>query len=157
MSHTSANEAIGKLEQDRRTVRRLSRSFLAFGIHPNPAALAENGTPAELAAFMGKVYRRMLVILALVIGIFSLVWGVTGNLPFAPTEPIFRPAGTVSSVTVQQSTSSVTTSDGIFQVRGAVTASVGDSAQLKSWTTGSKKRIELCINSQFKSACYPVR
>jgi hypothetical protein len=154
------DRAVIKDERNRSLILQLSRNLMAYGLHPNPSELAREGTPEERACYVRKVSLRVLGVLALVAIAISIPWSRTGEFPLAETVPQYLPAGTVSGVELHETsfstTSSVITGEGVFQVKGAVTASPGDSASFKTWSTGSVEHKSLCIDSKFKPSCYSL-
>lgn len=150
-----------KDERNRRFILRAQGNLFAYGLHPNPTALAYEGTPEDRAIFVRKAGLRVLVGMALLTLVISIPWSRSGKSPLAESEPSFISAGSVTSVVLNESTfsttSTVTTDEGFFQVSGAVTATIGNQAKVKSWSTGSVEHKALCIESSFKPDCYSLR
>ena len=77
-----------------------------------------------------------------------------------PPKPTFEAAGVIQDVQLQSTTFStdttVKTTTGIFQVHGGVSATVGDTAQIKREGEGSFLKSTLCIESKIKPQCYPI-
>lgn len=72
-------------------------------------------------------------------------------------------AGSVIDVALQSGTFSsettVRTSAGIYQVHGGVSVSPGETASIKRTTSqvaGRATKVELCVESQIKRACYEL-
>lgn len=74
--------------------------------------------------------------------------------------PVVVEAGQIKQIklldTMFSSISTVETSVGIYQVRGAVSAEVGDTAKLNQEISGSFKKASLCIDSKIKFKCYDI-
>lgn len=161
MNHPKPDRETIKDERNRRFILRAQRNLFAYGLHPNPTALAYEGTPEERATFVRKASQRFLVGIALVTLAISIPWARSGKSPLAESEPSFILAGSIISVVLNESTftttSTVTTDAGVFQVSGAVTASIGNQAKVKSWSAGSVEHKALCIESSFKPDCYTLR
>ncbi|WGK63537.1 hypothetical protein QAO71_17360 (plasmid) [Halopseudomonas sp. SMJS2] len=160
--HTSnlEHESI-KDERNRYFILEASSNLFTYGLHPNPRALALEGTPDERTAFVRKAKLRVLAAALTLLALVGIPWAQTVKAPIAASDPIIGTAGSVISIVLNESTFSTTTTvstdEGVFQVKGAVTASIGNQAKVKSWSTGSVKHKALCINSDFKPDCYNLR
>ena len=84
------------------------------------------------------------------------VIGIAIAVFYAP-ETKSRPAGTLTSLQLHETTFSrlttVETSEGWYQVQGAVSASKGDAVSIKS----SGYAQDVCIESRDGTTCYTVR
>ena len=120
-----------------------------------------------------KWYRRKIFNLYVVAGI-TLVW------LFAPWKYFFsekaKPvipvkisvnAGTIKEIKLHSSTFStettLVTDKGVYQLRGAVSASIGDDTQLEKWQredgklpTKPQYKSKICVQSKIKTDCYPL-
>lgn len=170
VAHTKAEER-RRLHEQR--IERYIQAKLAFAYtYPlNPLALSEkdadrlrNATFEEKETYYLAATRRTKIIV-LFVGVlfvgFSLYRQfVPAPVPPEPPKPTFESAGAVQSIQLQSTTFStdttVTTTTGIFQVRGGVSASWGDTAQIKRESEGSGVKPSLCIESKIKSKCYPI-
>lgn len=145
--------------RNKRIIAATSRTFLGYGLHHDPQMLLEDGNDEGRADYAKRVLSR-LKLLALLVCVAILVFAFMpkSERPVAP-PPTFTDAGSVVSVqlhdTALSTSTSVATSQGTFQVRGAVTAAPGDVARIKKAVDyGTVEKTSLCIESQFKSACY---
>lgn len=123
--------------------------------------LLMDATAAERQEAVTTSNRRMMVIVAIASAGFALSYLIPREPRPAQAGPAVSEAGTVTSVQLHETTFSrsttVQTSSGTFQVRGAVSASVGDKAQLKTEELpGMEPRRTLCVESAIKTACYDV-
>ena len=146
---------------DTRNIWLINRVFrhipiLNFGFSPSGAPIPLV-TPEARAYFVSVLTRRVIVTGLVVVGIFGGLWASSGSAPAAP-PPAFTAAGTVSSVQLHDYATSVVTTAGTFQVRGAVTATAGDVAEMKREysSLSSAPQDSLCVKSKFKEACYPL-
>lgn len=143
----------------------IARSFLWVSAQRREALL-ERGTPSERAAFVAWQHKLLALFILSTVALYFL----TGLLhpepvrpaPPPPLPPVLSGAGTVRSVQLHETTFStsttVTTDAGVYQVRGAVSAAVGDTVQLKVTPADpDHMRLELrelCLKSRVKAACY---
>lgn len=123
-----------------------------------------NATYAEKDAFFRAEGRRVKIILLAV----AILWaGFTLYREFVPApirpeppKPTFEAAGVIQDIQLQSTTFStdttVKTTTGIFQVHGGVSATTGDTAQIKREGEGSFLKSALCIESKIKPQCYPI-
>ena len=76
---------------------------------------------------------------------------------FNKPETKIRPAGNLISLQLHETTfswlTSVETSEGWYQVQGAVSASKGDAVKIKS--SGDSQ--DVCIESRNETSCYSIR
>ncbi|WP_273767041.1 hypothetical protein [Aeromonas hydrophila] len=77
------------------------------------------------------------------------------------SHPEVIPAGKVVDIKLHGlmffSKSTVTTTTGIYQVNGAVSAIIGDASFLKTEAVSNKsKKNSLCIKSEVKTDCYSI-
>jgi hypothetical protein len=79
-----------------------------------------------------------------------------------PPSTVITEAGTVKEIRLHETTfstsSTVTTSNGIYQVRGGVSAATGDAVRIESQEGGQypPAKKSLCVKSTIKTACYPL-
>ncbi|TXT28167.1 MAG: hypothetical protein FD131_3300 [Rhodocyclaceae bacterium] len=118
----------------------------------------------EKEAFYRADSRRIKVIL-LAVGILLAGFALYRQFIPAPVrpeppKPTFEAAGVIQDVQLQSTTFStdttVKTTTGIFQVHGGVSATTGDTAQIKREGEGSFLKSALCIESKIKPQCYPI-
>lgn len=151
--------------KDERNIRLINKffahvTFLNYGFSP-PRAPIPLETAEQRDYFVRVMSRRVIFLGLSVATLFFGLWASSGSAP-APSPPTFTAAGTVSSVqlheTALSTTTSVVTTAGTFQVRGAVTASAGDVAEMKHEHLTRKSALQesLCVKSKFKEACYPL-
>ncbi|MGR6425751.1 hypothetical protein ACUZ8Y_22755 [Aeromonas veronii] len=124
--------------------------------------LLRDGTPEERDLFV-KTQKKKATFILLGIG----VWVIASELFSTPTPPApaptvtIIPAGQIVGVelhdTTFSSSTSVTTSTGIYQVRGGVSASKGEQAHIKK-TESSVRGMQtyLCLDSKIKPGCYEI-
>ncbi|MEX6780188.1 hypothetical protein [Pseudomonas aeruginosa] len=147
-------------EKNKRLIASLLRSPFIRGLHPDPESLLMDGSPGERSEFVRLARRRTFLML----GGVALIVGVFASLPTKPVAPppapTFESAGSVIRIQLHESafssSSSVETTEGVFQVQGAVTGSSGDVATMKTLDQHGVVKSELCIESKFKSACYTL-
>lgn len=123
--------------------------------------LVEGGTPEERAAYLERQRRRF--------AIFCAAFGaIVLAFVLVPAKPVVRPqisppslsaAGAVVGLqlheTALSTSTTVETTSGTFQVRGAVSAARGDTASLKrEYDQFGPARSSLCVESKAKSDCY---
>ncbi|HHX4473440.1 TPA: hypothetical protein ACVBCY_004436 [Aeromonas hydrophila] len=124
--------------------------------------LLRDGTPEERDLFV-KTQKKKATFILFAIG----VWVIASELFSTPTPPApaptvtIIPAGQIVGVelhdTTFSSSTSVTTSTGIYQVRGGVSASKGEQAHIKK-TESSVRGMQtyLCLDSKIKPGCYEI-
>lgn len=147
-------------EKNKRLIASVLRSPFIRGLHADPEWLIMHGSPGERAAFVRLSRRRCFLML----GGVALIVAVIGSLPSKPVAPppapTFESAGSVVRIQLHESafssSSSVETTEGVFQVQGAVTGASGDVATMKTVDQHGVVKRELCIESKFKSACYTL-
>lgn len=171
ISLVERKKADEKRQQREQRIDRLIRSKLAIRTPFPPFTLPEheverllNATSEEKETFYRAEGRRIKIILLSV----GILWAgftlyrqfVPAAIPPEPPKPTFEAAGVIQDIQLQSTTFStdttVKTTTGIFQVRGGVSATVGDSAQVKREGEGSFLKSALCIESKIKSQCYPL-
>ncbi|KSC77000.1 hypothetical protein AO888_03305 [Pseudomonas aeruginosa] len=145
-------------EKNKRLIASVLRSPFIRGMHADPEWLMMHGSPGERAAFVRLARRRTFLMLG---GVALIVAVIGSSKPVAaPPAPTFEPAGSVVRIQLHESafssSSSVETTEGVFQVQGAVTGASGDVATMKTVDQHGVVRRELCIESKFKSACYTL-
>lgn len=126
--------------------------------------LIEMETPHERQAYVSRQAKTSWAII-LCFGL-AVVW--SAMQPRTPAQPKPLPAveitdaGLVKDIQLHETSLStattVTTTAGVYQVRGGVSATSGDVASLEAkedGTLGVQK--SLCIKSNIKSACYPLK
>ena len=152
-------------ERDERNKRMIAMSifnFMGFANTAEQYRLINEATPEERQAYVRKKTNRNFAIMG-VVAVAFILW------PYIPRDPVPPPpapeislAGQVQSIQLHETafsrSSTVTTSVGTFQVRGGVSASVGDNVSLKKDVSYSKQypKIELCVESKIKTQCYDV-
>lgn len=147
--------------RNKRIIAFASRTFLGYGLHYDPEMLLEGNDDHSRAYYVDSFFYRVRV-LALIVCVVVLFGVFMPDSPKAtPVPPTFKDAGSVVSVQFHDTTftrsTSVSTSQGTFQVAGAVTASAGDVAKIKkSVEIGSVEVTSLCIESHFKPDCYRI-
>lgn len=150
-------------------LNRRNRAFLrlfvntpfAIGLHPEPRMVSELGTDQECDAVVKAVKRRIKKYAALCLAAILLCLLIPKGQPYVPPPVAYQSAGAVESVQLHETafstSTSVTTSAGVFQVSGAVTASPGDQAKFSVNAEGSQTSSNLCVESRFKTHCYRLR
>lgn len=115
---------------------------------------------AYVRASKRRVMKWVAVVGLIFLGFTIYRYFVPAPIPPAPPLPTFEGAGIVQDIQLHSTTFSIETtiktSTGIFQVRGGVSASVGDAAQIKRVTSYGTVQPSLCIQSQIKTACYSM-
>lgn len=171
ISLVERKQADEKRQQREKKIDRLIQSKLTFRTPFPPFTLPEyeverllKASYEEKETFYRAEGRRMKLILLTI----AILWaGFTLYRQFVPApirpeppKPTFESAGVIQDIQLQSTTFStdttVKTSTGIFQVHGGVSATVGDSAQIKREGEGSVWKTTLCIESKIKSQCYPI-
>jgi len=171
ISLVARKKADEKRQQREQRINRLIQSKLTFKTPFPPFTLPEyevtrllNATFEEKEAFYRAEGRRMKIIL-LSIAILWAGFTLYGHFVPAPVrpeppKPTFESAGVIQDIQLQSTTFStdttVKTTTGIFQVHGGVSATTGDTAQIKREGEGSFLKSALCIESKIKSQCYPI-
>ncbi|MDX7787747.1 hypothetical protein [Aeromonas caviae] len=117
------------------------------------------GTPAMRTHYLKKWKLIFLfIIMPALVGFYCYV--VFHRLTADGVTPVVVEAGQIKQIklhdTMFSNISTVETSVGIYQVRGAVSAEVGDTAKLNQEIAGSFKKASLCIDSKIKFKCYDV-
>lgn len=146
-------------------IRKLARHYgispLFSGLHPSARDLAYEGTFDECTEYVRKCNRRLFLAVVLIGLVLLAPWPSSGRSLIVPSEPVYESAGKIQAIVLHEasfsSTTSITTTEGVFQVAGAVSASIGDEAKVKRWMTGSVQHAELCIESKFKPSCSALR
>lgn len=147
--------------RNRRIIEIVRSTYLGYGLHHDTQHLLDLGTDSERADYVRLLSRR-LKLLAFAICVVALCVTFAPRHPTpTPIAPTTTEAGNVVSIqfhdTAFSNSTSVVTSAGTFQVSGAVTATPGDVASfIESVDIGNMKVKSLCIESQFKNACYRV-
>lgn len=125
--------------------------------------LANHGTAEEREAFVRKQHKLMFGVLVAVLLIAFVPPLFRSDRP-ARTDfsPRLVDQGTVQAIelhdTALSTSTTVRTSSGVFQVSGAVSASVGDLATMKTETDPARSGAKsLCIKSSIKNDCYTLR
>lgn len=144
----------------------IARSFLWVSARRREALL-ERGTPSERAVFVAWQQKLLILFIVSTVALLCLSDGLLRPEPVRPAPapslpPAVSGAGTVRSIQLHDTTFStattVTTDAGVYQVRGAVSAAVGDTVQLKTTPADPanmrQELRELCLNSRVKAACY---
>ena len=162
---TPAVTALVPRDLDHRNRSLISRGFLWVSAYRRQSLL-DHATPAERAAFVDWQHKLMLLFVvatAAIVGVGAVIHPASSRPTALPTA--VSSAGAVKSIELHETsfstTSTVTTDTGVYQVRGAVSASLGDVLQLKA--TPEDKRAfqmskqELCVSSSIKTACYELR
>lgn len=147
--------------RNKRIIAAARRTFLCYGLHYNFDMLLD-GDDDERRSYCAQSILFRLKVLAVIICLVVLSSVLMPDSPKpVPVPPTFTDAGSVVSVQFHDTTfsrsTSVSTSEGNFQVAGAVTASSGDVAKIKkSVEIGSVEVTSLCIDSKYKPDCYRV-
>ncbi len=106
-----------------------------------------------------RLARRRCFLMLGGIALIVTAWGAMPNKPVPlPPAPTIESAGSIVRIQLHESafssSSSVETTEGVFQVQGAVTGAAGDVATMKTVDQHGMVKSELCIEAKFKSACY---
>lgn len=132
-----------------------------------PASLAR----ATARRPVGALRRELQLALALalvalcVLGLIALSNTLAPSQPRGPDTVSQQDAGTIQDVHLQSaalsSETTVRTSLGIYQVRGGVSAAIGDATTLRRTTNEIdgkpfRDKLELCVESKIKSSCYEL-
>lgn len=145
-------------EKNKRLIAGLLRNPIIRGIHPDPEALLSHGTPKERSEFRRLARRRLFLILGGGVLVVALLESLPSKQVTPPPAPTFESAGSVVRIQLHESaftsSSSVETTEGVFQVQGAVSGAAGDVATMKTVDQHGMVKSELCIESKYKSACY---
>lgn len=124
--------------------------------------LLSEGTAAEREAAAVSVRRKLLAVLVIGAAVVFVPEFIPRDPPAPAAEPVTERVGTIESLELHETafstSTTVRTSDGIFQVNGAVSAKEGDSVTLKTLDrAGRTTSREVCIASTIMPACYPVK
>ncbi|TXT27842.1 MAG: hypothetical protein FD131_3524 [Rhodocyclaceae bacterium] len=171
ISLVGRKQADEKRQQREKKIDRLIQSKLTFKKPFPPFTLPEyeverllKASYEEKETFYRAEGRRMKLILLTI----AILWaGFTLYRQFVPApvrpeppKPTFEAAGVIQDIQLQSTTFStdttVKTTTGIFQVHGGVSATTGDTAQIKREGEGSFLKSALCIESKIKPQCYPI-
>ncbi|MES2877550.1 MAG: hypothetical protein V4713_03940 [Pseudomonadota bacterium] len=152
-------------EQDERNKRLIAHTLYGaqlLGIYrrnPMQEMLLNEGTPEERQVYVARKMRLYGAIAVLVLGYMAYGYFSPGPARPLPVAPEMVDAGMVKDVQLHDSTfttsTTVTTSVGVYQVHGGVSASAGDSVKLKIQKEPIPLR-SLCVESQIKSVCYSL-
>jgi hypothetical protein len=124
------------------------------------ARLIQNGTPQERQAY---VRRQAKLSWTIMLGIgLAVAW-----IALQPRQAKLLPrveitdAGTIKSIQLHETSLStattVTTTAGVYQVRGGVSVATDDKAMIESKEVGALGvQKSLCIQSSIKTDCYPL-
>lgn len=126
--------------------------------------LIEMATPDERQAYLSRQVKTSWAIMLC----FGLAVSWLEMQPRKPAQPKPLPvvevtdAGSVKGIQLHETSLStattVTTTAGVYQVRGGVSASAGDEASLEAKDVGTLGvQTSLCIKSKIKTACYPLK
>lgn len=100
-----------------------------------------------------------------VVGLVALRYALAPSEPPGPDIVNEQDAGRIQDVHLQSaalgSDTTVRTSLGIYQVRGGVSAAIGDETKLRRTTNEMdgkpfRDKLELCVESKIKSSCYEL-
>ena len=130
---------------------------------PEQIRLIEQATPQERQAYV-KRQTKMTLAIFLCLGVI-FTWVALQPQKTLPPKPAtvvkITDAGSVKEIQLHETSLStattVTTTAGVYQVRGGVSGAVGDEAKIEAkeiGTLGVQK--SLCIKSSIKTACYPL-
>ena len=152
-----------QVRDDRRNRDFLYRSSFnsIFGsMNSNLRDLIDHGSPEQCAQAVSDVKRRYKRIFAAIV-LLALWWALTpSTLRVDPPSPIITPAGTVSAIQLNTSsfstTTSLTTTGGIYQVAGAVSGQIGDYVDVKVETIFGREVTTVCVESKVKPNCYSL-
>ncbi|KZN20708.1 MULTISPECIES: hypothetical protein [Pseudomonas] len=128
---------------------------------PELHSLLHDGTPAERAEYV-RQYRRRVLVWGLVLAVVAGAMGLSYHEKVAPSPPTESetPAGAIQSLQLHQTSFSTSTTlvttNGTYQVYGAVSASSGDHVNLKTEKTQYGEKKSVCVTSEIKSACYQL-
>lgn len=148
--------------QDARNCRiiRVSMSnFLSYRCTPELLWLLEQGTPEQRAAHV-KQYGRRILFWAFAFAVAVSAIGLSRNEQVKPPPPIelVTPAGAIQSIQLHETSFStsttVVTTEGTYQVHGAVSAASGSPVTLKKETSQYGEQTSVCVTSDIKTACY---
>lgn len=126
---------------------------------PERERLLAEGTPAERDAYVKASRKRFIKGLLFVVAVIGVISLIPRETPPPAPEPKITSAGTVRSLQLHSTTfateTTVQTTFGTYQVKGGVSASVGDTATLKHKMKSDYSPEErlLCIESKIKSVC----
>jgi hypothetical protein len=145
-------------ERDRlnqRLIFQFGRSHIADKMLNDPTV-----TPEDREEFV-KPFRKKWLRITIILAAIFLVFMLWPSKPRPiPSPPKIDSAGIITNLELHDrflsTTTTVSTSTGIYQVYGGVSAAHGDAATLKTETLLIGPRSELCIESKIKKACYGV-
>lgn len=147
--------------RNRAFLRLFGNTPFTIGLHPDPRMVSEVGTVQDCDAMVKAVKRRIKICAAVCGAAVLLSLVLPKKEPNVPPPVAYQSAGAVESVQLHETafstSTSVTTSAGVFQVSGAVTASPGDQAKISVNAEGSQTSSNLCVESRFKTHCYRLR
>lgn len=158
MQNQAEQEAVDR--RNRQFLWQMRHNWVIVGTKANLGYVIDHGTPEERAQAVRVIHRRFKRMLA-VAGIIAVWWLVSPSSPKVdPPPPSITSAGTVTAIQLNNSTFSTSTSlettDGIYQVAGAVSGQIGDHADLKVETMLGMKVTSVCVESTVKPHCYTL-
>ncbi|QJT37104.1 hypothetical protein E4188_22610 (plasmid) [Aeromonas media] len=124
--------------------------------------LLRYGTPEERDIFVKKEKLKVkFVVLGIGLWIIASELFPSSATPVPPPSVTIIQAGQIVGVELHDTTfstsTSVTTTTGIYQVKGGVSAAKGDLATIKKTKErGHGMQTSLCIESKIKSGCYAI-
>jgi len=116
---------------------------------------------AEERAECVRKFRRRSVLISIAVALYMTILHFIPVRSEPPPVPKIVRAGQIQSVSLHEAafatSTTVVTTTGVFQVEGAVSSTIGDSATLSTDTrSGYGEAKSLCVESAVKSACYPL-
>lgn len=146
-------------ERDRKNQLLIAKVFTWHSAE-HRAELLSHGSPEDRASFVKAQHKKMLIVLAGVVIVFGAIY-LKPRKPAPPLPaPILTSAGQVVGLELHETTFStsttVVTTTGTYQVRGGVSASKGDPAQLKQEKVPTGILSALCLDSKIKAGCYDL-
>lgn len=130
-----------------------------------PASLARTTVRRPVGTLRRELQLALAVVALLVLGLIALRNTLAPPQPRGPDIVSQQDAGTIQDVHLQSaalsSETTVRTSLGIYQVRGGVSAAIGDETKLRRTTNEIdgkpfRDKLELCVESKIKSSCYEL-
>ncbi|WP_247256517.1 hypothetical protein [Pseudomonas moorei] len=159
---TTATISAAQDARNCRIIRVSMSNFLSYRSAHELQLLLEHGTPEQRAAHVQQYRRRILFwAFALMVAGSLIVLSRNPQVTPPPSSGWVRPAGAIEHIELHETafstTTTVVTAEGNFQVRGAVSAAIGNPVALKKEkASAGGERVSICITSAIKSACYQL-